>query len=134
MENKEKLSLLFFFSFFCFLGLHLWHMEIPMLGVELELLLLAHATAIAMPDLQHTHHHCSDESPTHRARPEMNLYLHGYHSDSSPLSNNRNTSPCFSTSQSPVLFGSWIGMVCWFFAKVSKLMLILQSQKLQSEH
>ena len=30
-----------------FLGLHLWHMEIPRLGVESELQLSANATAIA---------------------------------------------------------------------------------------
>ena len=36
---------------FCFLGPHLWHMEVPRLGVESELQLLAYATAIAMPDL-----------------------------------------------------------------------------------
>ena len=40
---------LFFFSFF-FLGLLLWHMEIPRLGVELELQPLAYTTAIAMRD------------------------------------------------------------------------------------
>ena len=37
-------------SFF-FLGLRLTHMEVPRLGVELELQLLAYATATAMPDL-----------------------------------------------------------------------------------
>ena len=36
---------------FCFLGLHLWHMEVPRLGVKLELQLLAYATATAMQDL-----------------------------------------------------------------------------------
>ena len=35
----------------CFLGLHLWHMEVPRLGAEMELQLLAYATATAMPDL-----------------------------------------------------------------------------------
>ena len=38
-----------FFFFFVFLGPHLWHMEIPRLGVKLELQQLA--TATAMPDL-----------------------------------------------------------------------------------
>ena len=33
-----------------FLGLHLWHMEVPRLGVELELKPLPYATATAMPD------------------------------------------------------------------------------------
>ena len=33
-----------------FLGLHLWHMEVPRLGVQLELQLPAYTTATAMPD------------------------------------------------------------------------------------
>ena len=39
--------------FFFFLGLYPWHMEIPKLGVESELQLLAYATARAMADLSH---------------------------------------------------------------------------------
>ena len=39
--ERQKLkpvdSFFFFFSSFCFLGLHLWHMEVPTLGVKLEL-------------------------------------------------------------------------------------------------
>ena len=38
------------FFTFSFLGPHLWHMEVPWLGVELELQLLAYMTATAMPD------------------------------------------------------------------------------------
>ena len=44
----DRNSLLFSFWF---LGPHLWHMEVPRLGVELELQLLAYTTATAMPDL-----------------------------------------------------------------------------------
>ena len=33
------------------LGLHLWHIEVPRLGVESELLLLVYAGATATPDL-----------------------------------------------------------------------------------
>ena len=48
---------IWFFVFFCFvfvfLGLHTWHMEVPRLGVELELLPLAYARATAMRDLSH---------------------------------------------------------------------------------
>ena len=44
---------LFFFFFFVFFGSHPWHMEIPRLGVELELQPLAYTTATAMPDLSH---------------------------------------------------------------------------------
>ena len=40
--------ILFFFSFS---GLHLWHMEVPRLGVESELQLMAFITAIAVLDL-----------------------------------------------------------------------------------
>ena len=41
-------SRLFCLFCFCFLGSYLWHMEVLRLGVELELQLLAYATAIAM--------------------------------------------------------------------------------------
>ena len=48
----------------CFLGLYLQHMEVPRLGVELELKLLACATAIANLDLSHVCnlHHSSRQS------------------------------------------------------------------------
>ena len=40
--------LLFFsFLFFCFLGLHLWHMDVPRLGTEWELQLPAYTIAAA---------------------------------------------------------------------------------------
>ena len=39
------------FLFFVFLGLHLWHMEVPRLGIESELQLPAYAAAMAMRDL-----------------------------------------------------------------------------------
>ena len=41
------------FFFFSFLQPHLWHMEIPSLGVKLELELQAYTTATATPDLSH---------------------------------------------------------------------------------
>ena len=44
---------LFKIFFFCFLGLHLWHMEVPRLGIKSELQLLAYTTAIATWDLSH---------------------------------------------------------------------------------
>ena len=37
----------FAFFFFCFLGPHSWHMEVPRLGVESELQLVATVTATA---------------------------------------------------------------------------------------
>ena len=54
MKLSLSLSLFFFFFFFffkVFLGPHLWHMEVPRLGIQLELLLPAYATATATPDL-----------------------------------------------------------------------------------
>ena len=44
------ISLSFFFFFFFFGGVYSQHMEVPRLGVELELHLLADATATAMQD------------------------------------------------------------------------------------
>ena len=38
---------------FFFLGPHLWHMEVPRLGVELELQLLVYTTATATPNPSH---------------------------------------------------------------------------------
>ena len=51
-----------YFSFF-FLGLCLWHMEVPKLEVELELQLLAYTTATATRDPSHVHdlHHSSGQ-------------------------------------------------------------------------
>ena len=41
-----------YFVFAVFWGAaHLWHMEVPRVGVKSELQLLAYASAIAMPDL-----------------------------------------------------------------------------------
>ena len=45
-ENPKYFS----FLFFCILGLYLWHMEVPRLGVSLELQLPTYTTATAMPD------------------------------------------------------------------------------------
>ena len=38
------------YLFIYFLGPHLWHMDVPRLGVELELQLLAYPTATEIPD------------------------------------------------------------------------------------
>ena len=57
MAIHTSVPFLFFFPFF--LWLHLWHMEVPRLMVELELQLQAYATAIATLDLScvfHLHH------------------------------------------------------------------------------
>ena len=53
----------FFFFFFFFLGPYLQHMEVPRLGVHLELQLLAYTTATATSDLSHVCklHHSSQQ-------------------------------------------------------------------------
>ena len=50
---KYLLKKIFIYLFFCFLGPHLWHMEVPRLEVQLQLQLPAYATAIATWDLRH---------------------------------------------------------------------------------
>ena len=40
----------YYYYYYCFLGPHSWHMEVPRIGVELELQLLANATATATLD------------------------------------------------------------------------------------
>ena len=51
MELQDK-DVLFVFLFILFvLGLQVWHMEVPKLGVKSEPQLLAYATAIATRDL-----------------------------------------------------------------------------------
>ena len=83
-EARRELSFLFFiyfpflfyflFSFFIFLGSHLWHMEVPRLGVKLELQLPAYTTAMAMWDLscdcnlQHSSRQCRIFNPLSEAK------------------------------------------------------------------
>ena len=49
LEGSPNRCILIFFIF-CSLGLHLWHMEVPRLGVGSELQLLAYATATETQD------------------------------------------------------------------------------------
>ena len=59
MQSTQSKSL----SFLVFLGPHLWHMEVPELGVKSELQLPAYATATVTPDLSHICklHHSSQQ-------------------------------------------------------------------------
>ena len=52
--RAQEFSRSFLFFPFGFLGPHSQHMEVPRLGVVLELQLLAYATAITTPDLSHS--------------------------------------------------------------------------------
>ena len=65
-NNFDSHSFLsFFFLSFVFLGPHSWHMGVPRLGVESELLLPAYARTTATPDLSRVFdlHHSSWQRP-----------------------------------------------------------------------
>ena len=76
MQIPIKLPIAFFFSFFVFWGPHLQCMEVPRLGVELELLPPAYARASAMPhlsricDLHHSSQQCQILNPLNEARDQ----------------------------------------------------------------
>ena len=70
--SNSPLLLLFF------LGLHPQHMEIPRLGVELELQMLAYATATAMRDLSNLYHSSKQlriPSPLSEARDWTHIFM-----------------------------------------------------------
>ena len=64
IENSYSASLLTsphripFIFYFIFLGLHPWQMEVPRLGVKLELQLPTYATVTAMQDPSHNSRQC----------------------------------------------------------------------------
>ena len=75
LGNEETHTRIFIFIFiFCILGQHPWHMEIPRLGVKLELQLpaFASATAIQNPshicNLHHSSWQCWIPDPLSKAR------------------------------------------------------------------
>ena len=67
--------------FFFFLGLHLRHMEVPRLGVQSELQLLAYITTTEMPDLSHVCdlHHSSQQhqipNTLSKARHQTHIFM-----------------------------------------------------------
>ena len=73
-DNGWFFPFFFFFFAFCLLGPHPWHMEVPRLGVQSELLLPAYTMATAIPDLSrgcHLHHssrQCQILNPLSEAR------------------------------------------------------------------
>ena len=85
----------FFFLFF-FLWPHLWHTEVPRVGVELELQLPAYATATAMTDPSHicNLHHSSQQlqilNPLSEARDQTQVLV-DTSLDCNPLSHNGNS-------------------------------------------
>ena len=66
---------------FVFLGLHLWHMDIPWLGVRLELHLPAYTTTTPIPnlswvcDLYHSSRQCQILNPLSEARDRTHILL-----------------------------------------------------------
>jgi len=76
-----KLTYIFFFFFLVFLGPHLWHMEVPRLGVESELQLLAYTTATAMQDpsricnLNHSSQQCQIFNPLSKAMDQTRVLM-----------------------------------------------------------
>ena len=87
---------LFFFPFCLFLGPHSGHMEVPGLGVESELQLLAYPMGPTAPNLSRVCklHHSSLQgqilNPSEQGQG-LNLCPQGYQSDSLPLSHNGNS-------------------------------------------
>ena len=85
-----------FLSFFCFLGPHPWHVEVPRLGVKSDLQLLAYATATAMwdPSCVYDLHHSSwlNLNPLSEASDQT---LMDTSWGSFPLSHKRNSPDCF---------------------------------------
>ena len=76
---------MFFVGFFCyccsysFLGPQLWHVEIPRLGIELELQLLAFATDTEMWDraasATYTTRQCCILNPLSKARNQTCIFM-----------------------------------------------------------
>ena len=68
-----------FVGLFCFLGLHSWHMEVPRLGAESELQLLAYTTATATSysswvcDLHHSSSQHRILNPLSKARDQTGI-------------------------------------------------------------
>ena len=67
--------------FYCFLGLNLQHMEVPRLGVKLELQLLAYTTATVTWDpslvckLHHSSQQCQVFNPLIEARNQISILM-----------------------------------------------------------
>ena len=105
-----------FFCVFVSLGPHLWHMEIPRLGVEEELQLPATATATATLDpggiceLQHSSWQCQILNPLSEARGQTHILM-----DASRI---RFQCP---TTGTPIFFFWGKNSVAFFYDSPSKL-------------
>ena len=75
-----SLSFFFFCLFVFFLGPHRWHMEVPRLGVQLELQLPAYATAMTNLSCVFDLHHSSQQhhqilNPLSKARDQTCIVM-----------------------------------------------------------
>ena len=76
---KVLIKLKYFLFFFCFLGPHLWHVEVPRLGAKEELELPADATATAtwepshVCDLHHSSRQRQIPDPLSEARDRTHI-------------------------------------------------------------
>ena len=88
-------SFSFFFFFFCSLGLHPQHMEVPRLGIKSELQLPAYTTAIATWDpsciFDLYHSSWQRQISNHWQGQGLNPHPHGQQSDSFPLCHKGNS-------------------------------------------
>ena len=82
---RSYMLIYLFIYLFVFLGPHLWHMEVPRLGVQSKLQLLAYTTATETLDwshvcnLYHSSQQCQILNPLSQARG-LNPHPHGYQS------------------------------------------------------
>ena len=67
--QSDQIFFLIFIYLFCFLGLQVWHMEAPRLGVKWDLQLPAYATATAVPDPSHV---CNLQLTTYNLQAHSN--------------------------------------------------------------
>ena len=81
---------------YCFLGPHTWHREVPRLGVEVELQLLAYTTPTARQDLSHI---CN---PRHSSRQRwIHNPLRGARDRTHVLMDTSQIHFCFATTGTP---------------------------------
>ena len=77
----RDLYLLLFFNLFFVLGQHLHNMEVPLLGIKLELQLLAYTTATitqdlsCTSDLHHSSQQCQIISLLNKARDQIHIFI-----------------------------------------------------------
>ena len=118
---KVQIFLLIYFIYlFLFLGLHLWHMEVPRLGVESEVQLPAYTTATTTQDQSHFCNLGQSSrqhrilNPLSKVRDQIHIFM-ATSWDLNPLSYNRDSK-------------KYKYLLCWFLRVQKEL---LQSQSIR---